>query len=360
MKLTDIMTRSTDMEKITESLCRLINYNTTTDDGSTEECAAYIAGRLQSAGIRTKVFGPGHQVYAEILGRSKDTILLHAHMDTASYKREDNWHVPPERASIQKGCICGRGALDCKGQIAVWMRLMEDAAAACSSGMLPGLSLAILITDREEGGGEDGLAVLMRECPELFESIRLVIGEGGGFPFPYRNETYYTLQTGELETDRMSDGEGWDRKPLEDVLQKGIERGYYSEIVLDYAKDWPEITGRKLDLCIPAEHLDRFLQHAPVSTIVKNYGDVFQTALQSAVPGARLMPWITPGYSDNRWFRKLGIPTAGFFPLDERNAVSGIHGADEYISRKSLQLAYDVMTAVLHRLLSYDRASSFS
>ena len=348
------------MERIIKNLCRLINYNTTTDEGCSAGCAAYIAECLQNAGIRATVLGPGHHVYARIGGKSKDTILLHAHMDTASYKRDDNWHVPPDMASIRKDCICGRGALDCKGQIAVWMRLMEDAAASCSSGTLPGLSLAILVTDREESGGEDGLAVLMQEHPEMFENIRLVIGEGGGFPFPYRNGTYYTLQTGELETDRMSDGEGWCRKPLEDVLQKGIERGYYSEVVLDYAKDWPLITGRKLDLCISVEQLGRFLQHAPVSMIVKNYGDIFQTALQSAVPGARLMPWITPGYSDNRWFRKLGIPTAGFFPLDERNAVSGIHGADEYISRKSLQLAYGVMTDVLHRLLSYDHAFSFS
>ena len=348
------------MERIIKNLCRLINYNTTTDEGCSAGCAAYIAECLQNAGIRATVLGPGHHVYGRIGGKSKDTILLHAHMDTAPYKKEEGWHVPPDRASIRKDCICGRGALDCKGQIAVWMRLMEDAAAACSSGTLPGLSLAILVTDREESGGEDGLAVLMQQCPELFKNIRLVIGEGGGFPFPYRNSIYYTLQTGELEMAGVSGGKDRKRLQPEDVLQKGIERGYFSEVVLDYAKNWPEIVGRKLDLCIPAEHLDHFLKHAPVSTIVKDYGDVFQTALRSALPGAWLMPWITPGYSDNRWFRKLGIPTAGFFPLDEKNAVSGIHGADEYISRKSLQLAYDVMTGVLYRLLLYDHGSSFS
>ena len=62
------------------------------------------------------------------------------------------------------------------------------------------------------------------------------------------------------------------------------------------------------------------------------------------------MPCITPGYSDNREFRKAGVPVIGFFPLDIRNSLRGIHGVNEYITEASLALAYRVMTGILSRL----------
>ena len=346
------------MERITENLCTLINYNTTTDEGSTKACAAFIAESLSQAGIRVAEYDPGHQVYGLIPGRGKGTILLHAHMDTAPYERDSGWRVPPDRASVRKECITGRGALDCKGQIAVWIRLMQEAAGMCVDGMLPGASLAILVTDREEMGGEDGLGALIGRSPELFSDVRLVIGEGGGYPFYYRNRLYYTLQTGELEDGDKDSPAMRSSVRLEEVLRLGVDRGYYLPVILDYARDWPDLGSRKLDMDLPLDALIAFFRNAPCSDLIRQYGEAFASSLQSVLPGAGLMPWITPGYSDNRWFRKLGIPVAGFFPLDQGNALSGIHGANEYISIRSLKLAYSVMTCVLHRLLKHDPSFS--
>ena len=368
------------MERIRKQLMELIDFNTTMNSGNTKECARYIQMSMMYAGIQAKIFhtgsakAPAHHVLAEIPGQSADTLLLHAHMDTAPYDKDRGWHVPPERAVIVRDCILGRGALDCKSQIAVWMRLMEDTAEKCKKGRKPEYSLKLLITDREESGGEDGLGELMKAHPELFSSVRLAIGEGGGFPFPFHGRLYYSFQTGEREDSgddnelTGSGKEGSDGLPAkaatcseedqtaaenirDSILKKGIKLGYYAPVILDYCREEESIRGRRLDTRPLYEGMEEYFQNAAPSIVWKKYGALFLTALQSEVADAELMPYITPGFSDNRWFRKNGIPVIGFFPLDPKNAVSGIHGPDEYISMMSLELAYKVMSKTVHALL---------
>ena len=98
---------------------------------------------------------------------------------------------------------------------------------------------------------------------------------------------------------------------------------------------------------MPDDGMEAFFAHAPVSHVCARFSQAFEAALRRELPNARLMPCITPGYSDNRWFRKAGIPTAGFFPLDIRNSLAGIHGANEYISEASLALAYRTVSRAL-------------
>ena len=86
------------------------------------------------------------------------------------------------------------------------------------------------------------------------------------------------------------------------------------------------------------------------SNVFAVFGPIFESALQAELPRARLMSVITPGTSDNRWFRRAGIPVVGFFPLDLRNSLGGIHGNNEYISEASLSLAWRVISRVLDKL----------
>ena len=69
---------------------------------------------------------------------------------------------------------------------------------------------------------------------------------------------------------------------------------------------------------------------------------------KSRQPGT-LLPFVTPGYSDNRFFRNKGILTLGFFPLDAKNSIAGIHGPGEYINRNSLRLALDILPKAVKR-----------
>ena len=383
------------MQQIVNWLKCLINFNTTMDEGDTAACAAFIADTLRDAGIQADIYrtycipgkqadeeqGPkaAHHVYALIPGQCRKTILLHAHMDTAPYERGLPWRFPPDQATEHRGCICGRGALDCKGQVAVWMRLMTDAAASALKTAEPGgeaspfpYTLALLVTDREELGGEDGLGALMCDHPELFEDIRLVIGEGGGFPFSYRDSLYYTFQTGEREPEKrgnIPESEDSGKKAActeerktagpedsyrDHVLQLGVDKGYYAPIIIDYCRDQRSMTGRRLDTKPLYEGMKEWFEKVPASDVYADYGDIFRKALQSEILRAELMPFITPGFSDNRWFRLYGIPVIGFFPLDLRNALSGIHGKDEYVSERSLELAYRVMSGIIMEIMHAD------
>ena len=101
------------------------------------------------------------------------------------------------------------------------------------------------------------------------------------------------------------------------------------------------------------ENIDLILSR----NINRNYTNIFsfiESELKSINQNYKLLPIITPGYSDNRFFRYRKIPTLGFFPLDTRNNISGIHGNNEYISFKSLKLSYDILSKVVDFLSNYN------
>ena len=343
------------MDEIIAWLLKLLEFHTTADGGDAENCVYFLQQILSPQGVKTRPFftagGPraGCHLLAEAPGESADTILLHAHLDTAEYGDPSGWLFPADRPSRRRGAICGRGSIDCKGPLAVWMKLLTDAAQSASRPY----TLRLLVSDLEEQGGEYGLGALLAQHPEILSGVRLVIGEGGGFPFPFQDVLYYTFQTGERESYRASvpdtlETPGWET--ISKTLTIGVEKGYYSEDILTYAARADALSGRRLDLRPLYDGMDDYFSIAPVSDVYPLYGKLFETALRAEIPHGRLMPCITPGYSDNRWFRRAGIPVVGFFPLDAKNSLNGIHGANEYISESSLSLAYRVMTRVLDSL----------
>ena len=341
-------------ECITGWLKELIEFNTTMDEGSTDDCAAFIDGVFKGNGVSSVIIRPkgcGSMVFAEVSGRRREALLLHAHLDTAPYYRELNWRFPPDRATFIKNKICGRGAVDCKGQAAVWMKLMCDAAKATGS---MEYSLRAVFTCDEENGGEKGLKRLMEENRSLFDDVFLVIGEGGGFSFPYGGRICYTFQTGEREDMEGGPEEKHDRREdkievdIEKVISLGIKKGYYSPMLLDYIKNsGNEI--KRLDTYPLYAGMEEYLTNAPYSEVYGRFGQLFEEALKASAPEAVLMPVITPGYSDNRYFRRAGMPVIGFFPFDVRDHI-WMHTANEYISLDTLKLAYEVMGRVVERI----------
>jgi len=342
------------MDEIIAWLLNLIDFHTAADGDDAKACADFIRQVLSVHGVKSQIFStPGgprkaYHLLAEVPGRSPDVVMLHAHLDTAGYGEEKDWLFPAGRGTRRRGCVCGRGAIDCKGPLAVWMKLLSDAAEGPS---LP-YSLRLLVSDLEESGGEYGLGRLLEQHPELLSGLRLVIGEGGGYPFPFREDLFYTFQTGERDPDEEPSCSAvepaWEQ--ISAVLAMGIKKGYYSADVLAYAAQVPFLSGRRLDIRPLYDGMESFFRKAPVSHVYDRYGKLFEAALQEALPCARLMPYITPGCSDNRWFRKAGVPVIGFFPLDIRNSLSGIHGSSEYVSEMSLALAYRVMSRLLESL----------
>ena len=335
------------MEELIEYLMRLMELNTTSDTGNEAACAAYLEREFRRYGVETKVWTKGENrssLAAWIPGKQKKTLVFHGHLDTAPYGEGVGWKFPPDRPSRIHHCICGRGALDCKSQVAVWMKLMIEQK---QSGLQPDCSLLFLATADEENGGENGLSYVLEQSDCLDHSF-LVLGEGGGFPFPFQDQWFYTFQTGERTDD-------WTTAPEEEnpmrILEEGIRKGYYSEEIKAYfSYDFP-VSGRRLDLEPLYRGMGKNFRQMPDSDVFCHYQSVFQRALSSFVPEAKLMPVITPGFSDNRYFRGLGIPTIGFFPLDYKNHLGGIHGKNEYISEQSLLLAYRVLQRAVNELI---------
>ncbi|MBR6114045.1 MAG: M20/M25/M40 family metallo-hydrolase [Oscillospiraceae bacterium] len=340
------------MDEIVAWLLRLIDFDTTVGGSGAEECARFIRRELSARNVRTRLYtteGAPRRAYhllAEVPGERRETVMLHAHLDTAGFGARDAWRFPADRGTRRHGCICGRGAIDCKGPLAVWMKLLTDAARRKERPY----TLRLLVSDLEEEGGDDGLGRLLTRHPELLSDVKLLIGEGGGFPFPFEGNVYYTFQTGERETavDVGAEEPGWDR--IAQILSMGIEKGYYSREILDYAARAASLPGRRLDIRPLYEGMDAFFGNAAPSDVRSRFGRLFEAALRAEVPDARLMPCITPGMSDNRRFRKAGVPVVGFFPLELKNSLGGIHGTDEYISEASLALAYHSFSRVIEGL----------
>ncbi|MBR2780984.1 MAG: M20/M25/M40 family metallo-hydrolase [Eubacteriaceae bacterium] len=343
------------MEDIIFWLIKLIAFDTSCGGGDAEACRDFIMDELSRQSVSVYPFATegssrrAHHLLAEVRGDSPEAVMLHAHLDTADFGDELSWAAHPRSGLRRKGCILGRGALDCKGPLAVWMKLMCDAA----KGRFP-FTLKLLVTDLEEEGGEDGLGKLLSLHPEITDDVKLVIGEGGGYPFLFREKIFYTFQTGEREDARDSgSGDGYSREDIGRILLAGAKKGYYSMDILDYFSGYASITGRRMELEPLYLGMEDFFEKAPESRLYERFGEVFERALRKRVPRAALMPSITPGYSDNRFFRALGIPVAGFFPLDPSNSLSGTHGKNEYISEASLCLAYAVLSDVIKELTEH-------
>ena len=344
------------MDDIITWLQSLIGFNTTSLGDGAESCVRYIQETLSARGVTVRTFTTegdprrAHHLLAEVQGDSPETAMLHAHLDTAEYGSRSDWRFPPDRSSHIGGCIFGRGAIDCKGPLAVWMKLLTDAA---ESKRRP-YSLRLLVTDLEEQGCQTGLGLLLAQHPEILSDVNLVIGEGGGFPFPFDGFLYYTFQTGERDEETAPP----DKSPTDDltgekireILSLGVRKGYYSRDILAYADRYSSLRGRRMDIRPLYEGMEAFFRAAPDTQVYERYAPCVEKALKKIIPNARLMPCITPGSSDNRFFRNAGIPVIGFFPLDIGNYLRGIHGVDEYISEGSLRLAYGVMSRVLKTL----------
>jgi acetylornithine deacetylase/succinyl-diaminopimelate desuccinylase-like protein len=103
------------------------------------------------------------------------TVLLYAHYDVQPTLDEAAWATPPFELTVRDGRYFGRGAADCKGNIAAILTALR--ALRDEDGGYPvGLRLAIEGSE-EQGGG--GLDLLVEARPELFAAdVVLVVDVG--------------------------------------------------------------------------------------------------------------------------------------------------------------------------------------
>jgi acetylornithine deacetylase/succinyl-diaminopimelate desuccinylase-like protein len=103
------------------------------------------------------------------------TVLLYAHYDVQPTLDEAAWTTPPFELTERGGRYFGRGAADCKGNIAALLtalRVLRD-----ESGSYP-VTLKLAIEGSEEQGG-GGLDQLAESRPELFAADAVLIVDVG-------------------------------------------------------------------------------------------------------------------------------------------------------------------------------------
>ncbi|MFZ5824968.1 MAG: M20/M25/M40 family metallo-hydrolase [Bacillota bacterium] len=180
-------------------LQHLIRFDTTNPPGNEAACIGYVKGLLDEAGVPCTIFEkvPGRpNLVARIKGRGEAPgLLLQGHVDVVATK-EQSWSVDPFAAQIKDGFIWGRGTLDMKAGVAMFLAALMRARAEGLT--LPGDVVLAVLAD-EEAGGDLGARFLTEEHPHLFDGVRYSLGEFGGFTLQVGGRRYYPIQVAEKQ-----------------------------------------------------------------------------------------------------------------------------------------------------------------
>jgi len=100
---------------------------------------------------------------------------------------------------------------------------------------------------------------------------------------------------------------------------------------------------------VELEILNRF--QGAESTLSHEFIDAVEDVVSDLIEGAKVVPEMTPGFTDSRIYRLRGIPAYGFVPcLVAPEELAGIHGHNERISIENLRLGMQVLHQLMLRL----------
>lgn len=78
--------------------------------------------------------------------------------------------------------------------------------------------------------------------------------------------------------------------------------------------------------------------------------DFLQNTLEAADPQGVCIPFLTPGFTDGRYFAQLGIQTYGFLPMNlpkDYSFLGSVHAANERVPAYALEFGRDVLLETL-------------
>jgi acetylornithine deacetylase/succinyl-diaminopimelate desuccinylase-like protein len=192
--------RSTDGGFDTVQFLReLIRFDTSNPPGREAACIAHVERTLAGAGLQTRLVArdPGRpNLIARLPGTGEaPPLLLHGHVDVVP-AHDGDWRHPPFAGRLADGAVWGRGSLDMKSGIAMFVAVALDVAAR--EAPLPGDLLLAILAD-EEIGGRYGAGFLVEEHPELFGGVRDALGEGGGYVLEVAGRRFYPVKIAEKQ-----------------------------------------------------------------------------------------------------------------------------------------------------------------
>jgi acetylornithine deacetylase/succinyl-diaminopimelate desuccinylase-like protein len=174
----------------------LIRINTVNPPGNELAAARYIADQFDRENINSTILesAPGRaSLIARIKGDgSQKPLLLMSHLDVVGVEPE-KWTHDPFSAQISDGFMWGRGTLDCKNSVALWMMVM---LIMSREKIVPKRDVIFLAAADEETGGEYGAKWLVDNHFDLIDA-EAALNEGGGFGMEFMGKTFFTYQTAE-------------------------------------------------------------------------------------------------------------------------------------------------------------------
>jgi acetylornithine deacetylase/succinyl-diaminopimelate desuccinylase-like protein len=154
---------------------------------------------LEEAGCETQTYSKDTDrpnLVARLEGSGDSApLLLQGHVDVVTTSGQD-WQRPPFGGELVDGEIWGRGAIDMKGAVAMFVSAFLRAAAG--EVKLPGDVILVVLSD-EENGGDFGAKFLVEEHPEIFAGVRHALGEAGGISQVIAGKRFYPIQLGEKQ-----------------------------------------------------------------------------------------------------------------------------------------------------------------
>ncbi len=193
------MSGPTLYQRPVELLQNLIRFDTTNPPGSEKECVLYIRDELAALGIESTLLPKDPDrpnLIARLKGRGDaPPLLLQGHVDVVTTENQD-WEHPPFAAEIHDGWMWGRGTLDMKGPVTLFLSAFMRAKAENID--LPGDVILCILAD-EEADGSYGAKFLAEEHAGQFEGVKYALGEFGGFPLALAGKTFYPIMIGEKQ-----------------------------------------------------------------------------------------------------------------------------------------------------------------
>ena len=164
-------------ETLHSLLAELIAIPSATPPGDTRAICQAAGEHLSAAGYEVSMpmrTSPIANLVAW-LGKGSPCVVFNAHIDTVGTGDRAAWRTDPFAATMEKGCIYGLGANNCKGSAAVHLWLADEVARR--GGPARG-SLVFVLAGDEERLGPEGTAYLREEG--LIEPDALVLGAPTG------------------------------------------------------------------------------------------------------------------------------------------------------------------------------------
>jgi len=179
-------------------LSRLIRFRTVNPPGGEAEAVAWAKRLLEAEGLKPKIYAKDPRrpnLVVRFPGRGEaPPLLVYGHLDVVPAEGQD-WSIDPFSGVVQDGFVWGRGALDMKGPLAIYLAALLVAHA---EGELKGDVVLALLSD-EEAGGDMGAKFLVEEHPGLFAGIRHALGEFGAFTLHVAGKRFYPIMVAEKQ-----------------------------------------------------------------------------------------------------------------------------------------------------------------